>query len=100
MAILLSVSLGLSSIIVGGAKITGSLGNSVQAFYAADTGIEQALYQIFKVPSCANIAGGDCGTDCTYSVVINPNVNCEETGTSIKASGVYNGTNRKIEAYY
>jgi len=45
MLILLSIGVGLSTIIVGQLKIKRGIENSVVAFYAADTGIEKILYE-------------------------------------------------------
>jgi hypothetical protein len=99
LSILLAVSLGLSSIIVGGAKLVESLDFSVKAFHAADTGIEQALYNI-KNSACDDFTG-TCGTNCSYAVIITyTGTDCADTGTSIKSLGTYKTTKRKIEASY
>ncbi|MDO8601414.1 MAG: hypothetical protein Q7R46_01885 [bacterium] len=44
MGILLSLALGLNSILLGQINITQEVANSVVAFYAAETGIERELY--------------------------------------------------------
>ncbi len=44
MSILLAIVLGVSAILYSQLKITSEVGNSVIAFYAADSGIEQAMY--------------------------------------------------------
>jgi hypothetical protein len=46
MFILIAIALGVSLIIVSQMKMMKGMGDSVVAFYAADTGIEQTLYQI------------------------------------------------------
>ena len=63
MAILLSIGLGMSAILFGQIKIIRGMGDSVVAFYAADTGIERALYE--PMPSF----GGDVG-DASYTVEV------------------------------
>ena len=101
LSILLAISLGLSSIIVGGAKLSENLSFSVKALHAADTGIEKTLYNIFKNGDCTTPITGTCGTDCSYEVVITyTGGNCSETGTSIKSLGTYKTTKRKVEASY
>jgi hypothetical protein len=45
LTILLAISLGMSRILVGQIKMVGTMGNSVIAFYAADTGTEKVLYE-------------------------------------------------------
>ncbi len=44
MSILLAIVLGMSAVLFYQLKMVGEMGNSVVAFYAADTGIENALY--------------------------------------------------------
>jgi hypothetical protein len=46
MFILIAIGLGVSLIIVSQMKMMKGMGDSVVAFYAADTGIEQTLYQV------------------------------------------------------
>lgn len=102
LSILLAVSLGLAGIITGAAKMVGSLSNAVIAFHAADTGIEQALYQIKSSAgaTCTNI-NGTCGTDCSYAVTITKTgATCADAGTEIKSLGTYKTTKRKVEAAY
>lgn len=105
MSILLSVSLGLSSIIVGGAKMVMNLGDSVKAFHAADTGVEKALYCIKVGPTC--VAAQTCAnTSNTFSagygwtITITGSGDCLSAGTSIKSLGTYKTTKRKVEASY
>lgn len=44
MSLLFSVTLGVSSILISQARVLKIMQGSVAAFYAAETGIEQALY--------------------------------------------------------
>ncbi|MDI6591433.1 MAG: pilus assembly PilX N-terminal domain-containing protein [Patescibacteria group bacterium] len=45
MGILLAISLGVSTILFGQIRMIRGMGDSVMAFFAADTGIERALYE-------------------------------------------------------
>jgi len=45
MTVLLALALGISAILLGQMKVMKGMGNSVLAFYAADTGIERELYR-------------------------------------------------------
>lgn len=45
LAILLAISLGISTIFLGQTRMMTEIGNSIIAFYAGDTGIENMLYQ-------------------------------------------------------
>lgn len=103
MSVLLSIILGLVSIIIGGAKIAEGLGYSVKAFHAADTGMERALYNVKNADCDGANASGDFG-DSSYSYVVtisHPGEGtCVESGTSITSLGQYITTKRKIEASY
>jgi len=45
LAILLAISLGMSTILLSQMRMISGIGNSVIAFYAADTGAEKVLYE-------------------------------------------------------
>ncbi|MDD5013237.1 MAG: hypothetical protein PHD93_02450 [Candidatus Pacebacteria bacterium] len=85
---LTAVSLNVASIIIGGSKMTSNAGDSVKAFYAADTGIEHALYNA-KSSTCSTVnsaVGSD--TKYTYIVTVSNPDNCEVT-TSMISIGEY-----------
>lgn len=96
---LLAISLNVASLIVGGAKIVSGSANSVKAFYAADTGIEAALYQATQ--DCDFPEDGYCcttpvtgfvgvGTVYYYSVAISyTGDNCRSLGTTMISGGEY-----------
>jgi len=95
---LLAVSLNLANLIIGGTKIIVHSADSVKAFYAADSGVEAALYQAFVGHSCSTPVSGNVSGDSkyTYSVDISyTGASCEETGTSMISIGTYkpDGTN-------
>jgi len=54
--VLFGLAVGLSSLVLGQLTILKSMGNSITAFYAADSGAEEALYKIKQ-------AGTDGGPD-------------------------------------
>ena len=108
MSVLLAISLGLSAIIIGGAKMAGVLGNSVKAYHAADTGMEKALYCI-KTNSgvcaasitCANTTNTfSTGYGWTVTMFDNTGTACTTTVSSIKSEGTYLTTKRKLEASF
>lgn len=51
LAVIFAIAIGVSNIILNQIKITGRVEESVLAFYAADTGIECKLYDIFILKS-------------------------------------------------
>jgi len=58
MSILLAIVLGMSTILFYQLKMVGETGSSVVAFYAADTGIERALYD---ENNCLQMDSLSCG---------------------------------------
>lgn len=124
MVILLAIVLGLSAILLSQLKMVKEMENSVIAFYAADTGIEQELKNIYKgtatLPGSSysyqldlNGSGNggfisDCPTnlsdpdDACYKVsIVAPEVGvCNATFSCVKSLGFYKGTQRAIEIAY
>jgi hypothetical protein len=106
-SVLLAVSLNVASLIIGGAKIIKGAADSVKAFYAADTGIEEALYNA-KNSVCDDIANGTVGGDSNY--VYNVDVSytgddCADAGTTMLSIGEFkpggaSSTKRKISITY
>jgi hypothetical protein len=104
---LTAVSLNVASIIIGGSKMTSNAGDSVKAFYAADTGIEHALYNALENNTCSDIASGSVGSDSkyVYNVDIESTGNCWETTTMIsigeyKPDTLTKVTQRRISISY
>ncbi len=85
---LAAVSLNVASIIIGGSKMISHAGDSVKAFYAADTGIEHALYNA-KSSTCSTV-NSNVGSDTKYAYTVtvsNPDT-CEIT-TNMTSVGEY-----------
>jgi len=105
LSVILAIAFGVSSLILGGVKISQNAPKSLKAYYAAETGIEQSLYDARKgsgasdigaPPACSG-GGAICldDTDACYSVdftVGDPN--------TIESFGCYKGTRRAVEATY
>ena len=49
MGVILAVGLGISGILLQQISMTGEIGYSVVSFYAADSGIEQELYDLYRL---------------------------------------------------
>jgi Tfp pilus assembly protein PilX len=70
LVIMLAIVLGLSTILMTQIKMVGQMGDSVIAFCAADTGIEEVLFQAADATTSANYSGSlDNGASWTASVV-------------------------------
>ena len=106
MSILMAISFGISAILISQIKMLGEIGHSVVAFYAADSGIEKAMYALYSQgvsPSFINYLG-NVG-EASYSVSgFEPGTsNCPNPPNQyycIKSIGDYQKTKRAIEASY
>jgi hypothetical protein len=73
LSVLFAISAGLSLIVLGQMKIQREIGHSVIALHAADTGVERALYAIYKGGALQNPAScfsENLGPDLSYNVCI------------------------------
>jgi len=95
LAILTSAVLGLVVLLTGQIKIFSPLGDSVIAFYAADTGVEHSLYNIRK-------EGGDgkVSEEISYGEEKKAVYTVEKRDSIIISQGTYKETTRAIEISY
>ncbi len=99
MSVLLAAVLGLSNIIIGGVNLAIIVRDSGNAFYAADSGVEKALYLIANNPDyCENFSGqiGDSEYNGSYDV----RITCETEKTTIISTGSYGDARKRIEVYF
>lgn len=114
-SIILAIGLGVNAILIKQIKMTEEIGHSVKAFYAADSGIEQALYDLYKLPvSHQPIQTGTCGSanfevrlKCGTSVLpadcpsgLQVDSSCSANNICIKSLGNYQKVKRAIEIKY
>lgn len=119
MVILLAIVLGISGILIGQLKMMKGMENSIVAFYAADTGIERALKDIYggsfgdfpyedeeidgayydvEVACClfshdwCNLQVDEC-----LGVGLSEDTNCLGSYYCIKSVGTYRETKRAIQ---
>jgi len=115
-SVILGIGLGISGIIIQQAKTMGDIGDSIVSFYAADSGVEEELYGLYKSPSPSpNLPLGSfsvndnnatfnvqvkCGatSDCLTNFVKDPG--CLAANFCLKSSGAYRKTKRAIEINY
>lgn len=104
LTILLSIGIAITTLLVGQLRIIKGLGNSVVAFYAADTGIEKSLDELYRGNLPPFTFEGNVG-NAQYSVQGfspgDPN-NCPSPQNEffcIKSVGIYQGVRRSIEVY-
>lgn len=107
LGLILAISVGTTSIVVSGASLISGMGDSVKSFHVADTGLEEALYEIRKGAGKDVIIslGGelDCSLNFSYQygdIECNVVVNEESGQVFIDSTSSYNGSKRRIEAVY
>ncbi len=93
LSVLMTVLLSLVNLSVNQLKITQSVGDSVVAFFASDSGIEHSLYNILKEGGGGDVSSNLGGASYNVSVTVGEN-------TVIKSVGVFKNTKRAIEARY
>ena len=117
LSIILAIALGLTAILVSQIRIIRGMGYSVNAFFAADTGIERVLKVIIKDGtdpqssySESNIGNGSsyvtqvvcCKDDCENGFSCPPGLSkdntCHATRYCIRSVGAYRDVKRAIEA--
>ncbi len=112
MSTLSSLAIGVNAILIGQLKMLRGMENSLIAFYAADTGIEEVLYMdglCRQGPPCAFFAW-DCSDeiDCddgiqadiiTYNLgPASYSVEFDDGALNITSAGFYKKTKRALEA--
>ncbi|SRR4030042_4584770 len=98
MAALLSIALGIARLSIGEIKLVRDIPNSMIAYYAAEAGVERALFEEWQG------SGAEDRPIC--SVILNNNscygITVDDTGGTlkIKSTGSYLTTNRSIEVSF
>lgn len=105
LGIILTMVLGISTILIGEIKIVRGLGDSVIAFYAADTGIEEILtVREESPPTTICVEASPCSLDneAEYYIIITATGlgGCTADNYCIKSIGSYKETRRAIEITY
>ena len=115
MGVILSIGLGISSILVQQISLMEDIGYSVISFYAADSGVERQLYELYKAPtpqpqnadswgeSVSYVATAKCGASilpekCPSGFEIDSN--CDALNFCIKSTGKCQEVKRAIEITY
>jgi len=101
MIVLLSIVLGLSTILVTQVKIIRGLENSVVAFYAADSGIERVLDEDENATDTADYSFYlDNNAFSSPEYVATGTQNCPDNVANfcINSKGTYKGTQRAVQA--
>jgi Tfp pilus assembly protein PilX len=106
LSLVLGIALGLSLLLTQQLKMVKGIDNSVGAFFAADSGIEDALLQMKKGTCCNKDTKihGNCGEDGEYDVRFLPKGEggCprDKDWGCLQSKGKYRGVSRAIELSY
>ena len=102
LALVLGAALGISTILLQEIKMARETGNSVVAFYAAETGIEQVLMTKASLSSSCN-ESSPCNLSngaSYYLNILTPGAGCSAANFCLKSIGIFKETRRGIEASY
>ncbi len=115
MSVILSISLGVSRILIQQIKIVEEIGDSMISLYAADSGVEEQLYDLHKLSegehqssSSAVLSNNSSfsvttkcsptNTDCFSGFEVDDN--CKALNFCLKSIGSYQKARRAIETKY
>ena len=102
MSVILALALAISSISLSQIKMARNMGQSVIAFYAAETGVERTLFEISynDAVQIGSHFGETLGNGSSYSADIlgpgQPGSNCTALNYCLKSVGVFNQSRRAI----
>jgi len=100
MSVLLAVGIGTAAILYSQIRMIRSMGDSVIAFYAADTGVEDVLYKD-SLPAGLElevVVPGNLDNTATYEAKkIAPSVTCPGDYYCVKSIGTFKDVRRAIE---
>jgi hypothetical protein len=94
LAAMLTIGLTISAVMISQIKMTAQAGQSVKAFYAADSGVELCLYQ------ARNLSGACAGEGGSISNTLSNSANYSAQridGTTINSTGFFGKTSRRVQ---
>jgi hypothetical protein len=103
LSVIFVISVGLSLIIFGQMRVQREIGYSLIALYAADTGVERALYAIYKEGNLSFSETANLENGASYEVSVA--TSSAQCGTSIqyyciKSRGTFRNATRTINASF
>lgn len=109
MAMILTISVGVSSLVISGSGLVKGMGDAVRAFHIADSGIEETLYVINSADNQTvtinDIKINGLNFSNNFSTDYAEDIECyisitETTRLHINAHGVFNGSSRVEKASF
>lgn len=112
MSVLFGIGMGLSVIVTNQIKMTREIGNSVFAFFAAETGIEEGLYVLYKTKKTTNCENSTLPFSCQGTIgntvyrvkALSPgSFDCPIPTYNyfcLKSEGIYKNTKRALDVSF
>ncbi|TFG35832.1 MAG: hypothetical protein E4H47_00480 [Parcubacteria group bacterium] len=111
-SIVLTIALGINGISTQQMKTMSEMGFSIVSFYAADSGAERKIYDLYKSDDAKSLTGVALPNSASFSVKVTCNTSpcpnlyaiydssCSSTNYFIESVGTYKGINRALELKY
>lgn len=113
-SVILAIAFGISGILIQQSKMMGEIGYSIVSFYAADSGVEAQLYELYKVENPQPTNTGTLGeasfettTKCGKDVKKNDcfsgfeiDKDCDAANFCLKSTGMFKDVKRAMEIKY
>lgn len=99
-AVLFAIVFGLNAILLGQIKTIRNIGYSVNAFYAAETGAEKALYDNKNIEPVSYSYSGSLDNGASYSVLLllaNEGDCPEDSSYCLLSTGSFGSTTRAVQ---
>ena len=88
--------LSLIALSVSQMKVSFTIGNSILAYYGAETGAEEALYEIRKNNSTSSFTGSTADPVVSFDV----NISSDASLTTINSVGTYRDVKRSLKLVF
>lgn len=98
MIALLAIAFGVSRLSLGEVKITQDVPKSIVAYYAAEAGVERAIYE--KRQNDVNLDIGECTVNLDNGSQYGVTVTDDGITITIRSVGCYQGVTRAIEVTF
>ena len=116
MSVILAIGMGISGILIQQTRMVGEIEKSIVSFYAADSGVERELFDLYKTPYPQSNLSGFLSVNSSNDASFNVTVKCGATSDCLagfttssgcsalnfclKSTGSYQKTKRAIEIKY
>jgi len=100
MAAILSIAIGLARLGLGEIKLLRDIPGSLIAYYAAESGVERALYEAWQPPLYAPQPQPACSVQLANGSWYGTTVTTQVNSTIVQTTGCYQNNKRSIEVSF